>query len=148
MHATSTVEELLDVLEDGRIGFSHGADRLDRDGYASLAAMFRDLSDERAVFADELRGADFGDAELGGRGGVASVAHRGWRMLRDAIAGDDPVSVLAVAEQSEDRTRSVYEHVLSEVDLPAPTREILRRHHAAVKAAHDRVRVARGARLT
>lgn len=148
MRTTSTVEELLDVLEDDRIGFSQGAERLDHDGYASLAAMFRDLSDERARFADELRHADLGPHHDGGRGGVARVARRGWRLVRELVAGDDPVAVLGVAEQNEDHTKALYEHVLAVADLPAPTRALVRRQHAAVKAAHDRVRVARGARLT
>lgn len=146
MHATTTFDELIDVLEDGRLGFARGAERLERDGYASLAAMFRDLSDERARFADELRALDGHDGGTAARATPSRVAHRGWQLLRDAVVGGDPEGVLGVAEQNEEHARSVYELALSEGDLPAPAREVVRRQHAALKAAYDRVRVARGAR--
>jgi uncharacterized protein (TIGR02284 family) len=146
MPATRTMDEVLETLESGRIGFARGAERLERDGYSSLAAMFRDVSDERARFAAELRRIEDHTEDSGPLATVVGAAHRGWTVLRDAVAGGDPDAVLSVADRCEDQARRVYEHALVDDALAPSTREVLQRQCVALKAAHDRVRFARRAR--
>lgn len=156
MPATRTMDEVIETLEGGRIGFARGAERLERDGYSSLAAMFRDVSDERARFATELReveGRALGEGEGEGRtddagplAALVGAAHRGWMVLREAVAGGDPDAVLSVADRCEDQARRVYELAIDDDGLAPSTREVLQRQCVALKSAHDRVRFARSAR--
>ncbi len=51
----SVTEDLIQTLEDGKDGYSKGADKLDELDETSLAAAFREFAEQRTRFADELQ---------------------------------------------------------------------------------------------
>jgi uncharacterized protein (TIGR02284 family) len=138
-------KDLIETLEDGRQGFAKGAEKLDADGAQDLARTFRELSDQRAQFAEELRSMarDYGDV-VDDSGSVAAAAHRGWMTLKDALAGSDPTGVLDVAEQGEDHAVKEFQRALDE-DISPGLRSIAERQLGAVRVAHDAVRSMRDA---
>ena len=137
----SVLENLLETVENGRLGFAEAAQMLDDHGDMDLAAEMRELSQQRLRIANELRdlaaaeGATLGDQ---GEGTVAGSLHRSWMALKDAVS-DGPHAVLAAAEQGEDHAVTEYEQAIQE-DLPASILPIVERQAGEVRTAHDRVR--------
>ncbi|MGN6693519.1 MAG: PA2169 family four-helix-bundle protein [Aquihabitans sp.] len=139
----AVTKDLLQTLEDGRDGFASAADKLEKDGEASLASTFRDLGTKRGQLADELQqiAASYGD-QIEESGSVAAKVHRGWMAVKDAIAGSDPDGVLDAAEQGEDHAVSEYEKALGE-DISPEFKAVLERQLAEVRSAHDQVKALR-----
>jgi uncharacterized protein (TIGR02284 family) len=142
----AVTRDLLQTLQDGVDGFGEGAEKLEQDGEAALAATFRQLGVERSELAAELErlAASYGD-HIEESGSLAAKVHRGWMAVKDAIAGSDPDGVLDVAEQGEDHAVSEYEKALGE-DISPEFKAVLQRQLTVVQAAHDRVRALRDSR--
>jgi uncharacterized protein (TIGR02284 family) len=142
----SVIEDLLQTVQDGEMGFAEAADKLDKDGNPELAAEMRELSQQRLRMSNELMAIAAADGNPIERsdGTAAGAVHRTYMALRDALTGDDPHAVLAAAEQGEDHAKGEYERALGE-DIPAPVRTVIERQYGEVKMAHDRVRDLRDA---
>ena len=138
-------KDLIQTLEDGKDGFAKGADKLQGDEAADLAARFRELSAQRSAMSDELQelAKDYGD-DLDDSGTVAGALHRGWMSLKDVVAGSDPKGVLDVAEQGEDHAVKEFEKALA-ADISPTLRTVVERQLGEVRSAHDQVRALRDA---
>ena len=142
--AASILEELVETLEDGREGFKKAADKLEDDGHHELAGKMARYSDQRARLSNELRQIALADGiDLDEKGTVAGAVHRGWMAIADAVSGDDPHAVLAVAESGEDHAVAEFEKALGNDDLPAAWRPVIVAQAEAVRSAHDEVRALR-----
>lgn len=139
-------KDLVQTLEDGKDGFAKGAEKLESED-AQAAATFRQYSEQRRQFADELRqlAENYGD-EINESGSAAAAVHRGWMTLKDALTGDDPSGVLDAAEQGEDHAVKEFQKALDEPQISARLREVVQRQATEVKAAHDTVKALRDAR--
>lgn len=143
--AETAVRDVMEALEDGRRGFSQAADKLEEDGNEELAAKMRQFAEQRQRLEDELREVASGYIQISDEeGSVTGALHRSWMALADALTGDDPHAVLAVAERGEDHAKRVYNDVL-QVDLPEDLRTVLSRQASEVIDAHDEVRDLRDA---
>ncbi|MCB1027356.1 MAG: PA2169 family four-helix-bundle protein [Microthrixaceae bacterium] len=138
-------KKVIEVLEDGKLGFADAADKLADSDRADLAPTFRKFSEQRATFAGELErlAAAYGD-DIDGSGSVKGTLHRGWMAVKDALSGSDPDGVLDAAEQGEDHAVGVYNDALAE-DISPELGEVLRRQLGSVEAAHDQVKALRNA---
>ena len=142
--AASILEELVETLEDGREGFKKAADKLEDDGHHELAQKMAQYSDQRARLAAELREIALVDGiDVEDKGTVAAALHRGWMAIADAVSGDDPHAVLAVAESGEDHAVAEFEKALANDDLPVAWRPVIGAQAEAVRSAHDEVRALR-----
>jgi uncharacterized protein (TIGR02284 family) len=133
------IRELVLTLEDGKAGFASGAQRVEATA-PEVAELFRQYSEERAQFADELRRLALDHREaIGETGTLGAAFHRGWMALKDTLHGHhDPHAVIEVVGQGEDHAVHEYRKVLK-MDLTADLRRVVRRQADAVIAAHDRV---------
>lgn len=142
--AATILEELVETLEDGREGFRKAAEKLEEDGYPELAQTMSRYSDQRARLSAELREIALTEGlEIEDEGTVAAAVHRGWMSIADAVTGDDPHAVLAVAESGEDHAVSEFQKALQNDELPADWRPLIAAQAEAVKSAHDEVRALR-----
>ena len=141
----AVTKDLIQTLEDGRDGFAKGADKLEGDDAAEVAATFRELSARRGEMSDELQelAKDYGD-DIEESGTVAAAIHRGWMSLKDVVAGSDPKGVLDVAEQGEDHAVKELEKA-RDADISAGLRTVVERQLEEVRNAHDRVKALRDA---
>jgi len=132
-------EDLVQTAEDGKEGYAKGAEELADSDHAEFVTTFRDFSEQRQGFADELRGmaSAYGDNVNEG-GSVAAAAHRGWMALKDAVTGSGPESVLKTALQGEDHAIKEYEKAL-EQDLSADLRTLVERQLQQIKSARHEV---------
>ena len=138
-------KNIVEVLEDGKKGFDHAADKLAESNRADLAPMFREFSEQRAGFAAELTtmAAAYGD-EIDEHGSVKGTVHRGWMAVKDALSGSDPDGILDAAEQGEDHAVDSYKKALDE-DISPELKDVLRRQMGTVQATHDQVKALRNA---
>ena len=92
-------KNIVELLEDGKKGFAHAADKLADSNRADLAPMFREFSEQRAGFAAELTAmaAAYGD-EVEEHGSVKGKIHRGWMAVKDALSGSDPDGEVSEAD--------------------------------------------------
>ena len=138
-------KDLVQTLEDGKIGFESAAEKLADSNSPELAATFWQFSAQRGVFAGELReiAATYGD-DADESSSVAGAVHRGWMAVKDALSGSDPGGVLDAAEQGEDHAVNEYRKAL-DADISTGLRTVLERQFVDVRAAHDTVRAQRDA---
>jgi len=142
----AVTKDLIQTLEDGKDGFAKGADKLEKDGEATLASTFRELGSARGAMSDELQtiAASYGD-QIEESGTVAAKAHRGWMAVKDAFAGSDPDGVLDAAEQGEDHAVSEFENALKS-DISPEFKTVVQRQLGEVRSAHDQVKALRDSR--
>ena len=139
------VKDVIQSLEDGRKGFAQASEKLEEDGHEELADKMKQFAEQRQRLADELENVASGYVQVSEEEGtIGGTLHRGWMALADALTGDDPHAILAVAEQGEDHAKRVYEKVLRE-DLPEDLETVLSRQATEVISAHDEVRDLRDA---
>lgn len=135
------LQELIQVNIDSRDGFNEAAAQLDD---MTISSMFRQLSTERDEQAAELRTIVAANREAPQEtGSMAAAAHRMLIDIRAALGGGIPV-ILSEAERGEDWIKGKYEEILKDTAGSAMS-DVLHRHYAAVKAAHDRIRDLRDA---
>ena len=141
--AGAVLENLIQTLEDGRMGFADAAEKLQGSGHADLAGRMTEFGAERARFSDELRmAAKSIGHEVSEAGSGAGALHRGWMALKDALTGDDAKPVLSAAESGEDHAVEQYQEALA-ADLPSHLHDVIAKQAMKVQAAHDAVRAMR-----
>ena len=138
-----TIAELQGLTQinfDSRDGFRHAAGEMKS---APIVKLFRELAEERARQAAELQHfVAINEKEPKREGSLAGAVHRTWITVRDAVSGSQSETVLAEAERGEDQIKQAYQAALKKTAGSA-VNDVLQRHYAAVKDAHDRVRTLR-----
>jgi uncharacterized protein (TIGR02284 family) len=133
----STLNELIEICKDGENGFRSAAEGISD---SELQSLFRSYSEQRALFASELRTEV---RRLGGNpektGSVAGAMHRGWINIKSAVTGEDEAAIIAECERGEDAAVAAYEEALAK-DLSSEAKAVVRRQYAQVQQAHDRIR--------
>jgi uncharacterized protein (TIGR02284 family) len=145
MKLEATINDIIQTLEDGHKGFATAAEKAETDGRQDLALEFRQYSEQRATFSNQLRchAAERGlDVDAGPS--VAGTMHRGWMKLKDALSGADVSGVLEAAEQGEDHAVAEYVRALDD-DIDGELRALLGQQFTEIQATHDRVRNLRDA---
>jgi uncharacterized protein (TIGR02284 family) len=137
------IDNLIETLKDGQEGFKQAAEGV-KD--PQLKSLFDEYSRQRARFAVELRSKaqspDERDSEM--TGSAAGALHRGWINLKSAVTRGDDHAVLAECERGEDSAVEEFKKALDD-GLSAPVQQIVSRHYAEIKLAHDRVKHLRDA---
>ena len=133
------LQDLIQANIDSRDGLREAAKHLTPTSDGPLYQLFYSLADERAAQASELQAIlACNDERPATSGSVTAMAHRAWTDFREAIGGGEK-ALLEEAERGEDQIKAAYETAI--VDLgTCECVETLRKHYAAVKAAHDRIR--------
>ena len=137
------LNELIEACRDGQQGFNEAADNVKA---ADLKTLFKDISQQRAQFGNELQQqvrALGGDPEK--KGSAAGKVHRAWIDIKGKLTGKDDQGILSETERGEDSAVEAYQNALNQ-DLPANLRSIVERQYSQVKAVHDRVKKMRDAR--
>ena len=137
--AVSTLNTLIETLEDGKNGFESAAGNV-KD--AGVKTVFHEFAQQRARLATELQAEV---TRLGGApevsGSATAAAHRGWINLKSALGGGEK-SILNEAERGEDITVHAYEKAMKE-KLSPDVAGVVSRQYSEVKAAHDKVKALR-----
>lgn len=134
-----SLRQLAQLNIDSRDGFDYAAERIE-DDTPEIAKRFRELSDERARFAEQLDTLLLNSGEdAPEEGSWAASMHRTWMNVRDMLTEKpDIYAVVAEAERGEDVIKQAYEEATREVS--GSVAALINEHYTAIKQAHDSVR--------
>lgn len=134
-----SLRQLAQLNIDSRDGFDYAAERIE-DDTPEIAKRFRELSDQRARYAEQLESLLLNSGEdTPEEGSWAASMHRTWMNIRDMLSEKpDIYAVVAEAERGEDVIRQAYEEAAQEVS--GSVAALVNEHYAAIKLAHDSVR--------
>jgi uncharacterized protein (TIGR02284 family) len=131
------LHHLIDVCENGALGFATAAEHVAGSG---LKTLFAELSTERARFAEELVPHL---QRLGGRidhGGTrAGSVHRGWMELKHLVPGNHDHAVVTEAKRGERTAIDTYNDALSGM-LPPTVIGLVEQQRNAMISDDDRIR--------
>ncbi len=132
------LKNVINVLQDGQKGFADLGEHLKDD---TLKRYFLAESLKRANFRAELENElhRHGVKDVHEEGTALGTLHRTWGDLKAKIATPDDHSLLATAEQGEDKAKATYKDAL-EQELPLPVRQLLTEQQAHVINSHNYVR--------
>jgi uncharacterized protein (TIGR02284 family) len=138
----AVTKDILETLEDGKDGYTKGAEKLENLNEAALTATFKQLAAQRTSFADELQkmANSYGD-DPDRSGSVVATLHRGWMSLKDALTKDSANAVVETAQQGDDHAITEYEKALQE-EISTGLRDLLTRQLAEIRAARASLIVA------
>lgn len=150
VHVGNTSKDLIEAEGTLRIVIETLID--DQEGFQKIAESLEDEPLKRHFLAESLKRAEFrgeletilhqdGVRDVAETGSAAGAFVRAWTGLKAALGAGTP-SLLATAEEAEDKTRQVYTDALDKF-LPAPIREVLTRQAAHVQQSYDYVKTAR-----
>ena len=137
---SDTVNDLLQVLEDGREGFSKAAEAV-KD--PNLKALFSHYSSERARMAEELLRFSSADPKEK-KSTISGAMHRGWIELKSVLTSGDDHVILAECERGEDHAVEAFNNALKH-ELPSDVRQEVESQATCVLEAHNKVRELRDA---
>ena len=135
---TTTIDELIETLKDGKEGFKQAAEGV-KD--SQLKSLFNEYSNQRSLFASELQAQarSLGKSDPETSSSPAGALHRAWINLKSAVTKGDDHAILAECERGEDSAVEQYRKAM-ENNLPAPLSEIVSRQYTDIISAHDRIR--------
>lgn len=142
--AAATLDELIEVLNDGINFFGDAAD-LSR--HAGHARLFRDLRVDKQAIAEALRAVAPLGAEVRQEAGSLSAGLRqGYADLR-ARFSDDPDDVYIEAlEAQEDRILDAFEAAVAQA-APSPVRDLAREKLPHIRNMHNRLSALKHAQI-
>ena len=117
----STVEGLISILEDGKLGYTNAAEHAE-DG--SIKTDFLQYARERSLFIveiqDEINRLGKSTDESGG--GALGALHRTWIDIKASFTGGDTEAIINACITGEEAAIEKYEEVLKKDNLqPAQT---------------------------
>jgi len=135
-----TVNDLIEMCEDGHEGFREAAEGTSNN---DLKTLFATYSNERAAYASNLKDIVRGlGAEPEHSGSLSAALHRGWMDIKAAVIGNDDAAILNECERGEDSAKKAYKEAL-EQELPDYVRQAVQTQYEGVLGAHDRIKTLR-----
>jgi len=133
----STLNNLIETLNDGRAGFENAAANV-KD--PNVLSTFTEFATQRAQMASELQAEvqRLGGSPEDNSGSTSGALHRGWINLKSALGGGEK-AILEEAERGEDVAVKAYQKAL-DGKLSPDVDGVVRRQFSQVKNAHDRVK--------
>ncbi|ADW70032.1 PA2169 family four-helix-bundle protein [Granulicella tundricola] len=137
------LKEVINVLQDGQKGFADLGEHLKDD---TVKRYFLAESLKRANFRAELENElhRHGVKDVHEEGTALGAIHRTWGDLKAKISTPTDHSLLATAEQGEDKAKATYKDALDQ-ELPLPIRQLLTEQQAHILTSHDYVKAHRDA---
>jgi uncharacterized protein (TIGR02284 family) len=134
--AAATLDELIEVLNDGINFFGDAADLSRVDAHARL---FRELRLEKQAIAEALRAAaPLGTAVRQQEGSLSAALRQGYTDLRARLSDDPDDVYIAALEAQEDRILDAFESAVAHA-APSPVRDVAREKLARVLRMHSRL---------
>ena len=135
--AAATLDELIEVLNDGINFFGDAAELSDDDAHARL---FRELRSDKRAIADALRAAaPIGAPVRQQEGSLSAALRQGYADLRSRLSDDPDEVYIRALEEQEDRILRAFEAAVAHA-APSQVRDLAREKLPHVRKMHDRLR--------
>jgi uncharacterized protein (TIGR02284 family) len=134
---TATLNELIDVLEDGKKFYEEAATRVTR---ADLSALFSRMAKTKGAIENDLRTAVVARGDQpSSDGSFAGSLLKAYSELRAKLSSDKNYAYVAELEHFEDRILRAFEHAAQKADDPG-VRTIAERYMEDVSRDHAQMR--------
>ena len=128
------LKHVLDVCHDGSYGYEHAADRLDN---PEISTIFRRLSQQRKLFAEELKndardlGLEFHDSD----GTFKGFFHRNWLDVKSKIFKGDINNIVDTAKKGEHKAVDAYDDAINDDNMPEYIKDKLKQQRVLIQGA-------------
>ncbi|MHC0446016.1 ferritin-like domain-containing protein [Flavobacterium sp. 3-218] len=111
-----TLEGLISILEDGKLGYTNAAEHVEN---AAMRSDFLEYARERALFIVELQNQinKLGKSTDNSGGGPLGALHRTWIDIKSAFTGGDTEAIINACVTGEEAAIEKYKMALEENHL-------------------------------
>ena len=111
--AVSTLEGLISILEDGKLGYTNAAEHVEN---AAIKTDFLEYARERALFIVELQDEinKLGKSTDTSGGGPLGALHRTWIDIKSSFTGGDTEAIINACVTGEEAAIEKYKNALEE----------------------------------
>ena len=128
-----TLNEMIEVLEDGHKFYSEAAEKVSR---PDLKSLFRELAGTKDAIANDLKAAAVHEQQTPvHHGSLAGMLHILYAEARAKLSSDKDYTFIAALEESEDRILHVFGDAVVNSNDPK-VRAIAQKHLAALTRGH------------
>jgi uncharacterized protein (TIGR02284 family) len=138
---TSTLNELIDVLEDGRNFYADAATKVER---ADLRALFERMARVKASILGDLRNKVVFNGEEPSEGSFAGTVRKAYAELKASLVSDSQAEYVAQLEEFEDRILDEFRAAIQDTDDPE-VRAIAGKYMPEVMRDHDEMKALKDA---
>jgi uncharacterized protein (TIGR02284 family) len=134
---SGTLNELIEVLEDGKNFYEEAATKVTR---PDLRDLFTRMATTKGAIASDLRTAVVARGDQPATGGSFSGSiHKGYSEIRAKLSSDKNHAYVAELEQFEDRILETFQHAAQQSD-DAGVRTLAQRYMPDVSRDHAQMR--------
>ncbi|MEZ7497550.1 PA2169 family four-helix-bundle protein [Flavobacterium sp. Arc3] len=129
----STLDELIAILEDGKLGYTNAAEHIEN---SAIKSDFIQYARERALFIVELQDEinRLGKSTDTAGGGVLSTLHRAWIDFKSTFTSGDTEAIVNACITGEEAAIEKYEEALKKEELQASQKALLTKQLSSIKA--------------
>jgi len=129
----STLEGLIAILEDGKLGYTNAAEHVED---AMIKSNFTNYARERASFITELQDEinRLGKSTDTAGGGPLGALHRAWIDIKATFTSNDTESIINACITGEEAAIEKYEMALEQEELSPNQIELIRKQLGSIKA--------------
>ena len=128
----STLEGLISILEDGKLGYTNAAEHVEND---SMKANFFDYARERSLFIVEIQDEinKLGKSTDESGGGPLGALHRTWIDIKSTFTGGDTDAIINACITGEEAEIEKYKMVIEKNDLHTNQISMLTKHLSSIE---------------
>jgi uncharacterized protein (TIGR02284 family) len=140
--AVSTLEGLISILEDGKLGYTNAAEHVEN---LSIKAEFLDFARERALFIVELQDQinHLGKSTDTSGGGPLGSLHRAWIDIKSSFTGGDTEAIINACITGEEAAVEKYKMALEKNELDGSQIAIVSKQLNSIQSTLDKIKAKR-----
>lgn len=129
----NNLNHVVDICRDGAEGYNRAAERIDN---SEISTIFRRLSQQRKLFAEELKNdaRDLG-VEINDMGTFKGFFHRNWLDLKSKVTNDDINTIVKTAKTGEHKAVDTYDEAINDEQMPDYIKDKLKEQRQFIQGA-------------
>jgi len=138
--AVSTLNGLISILEDGKLGYTNAAEHVENH---AIKAEFLDYARERALFIVELQDEinRLGKSTDTSGGGPLGALHRTWIDIKSSFTGGDTEAIINACVTGEEAAIEKYKMALEKNELDGSQIAIVSKQLNSIQSTLDRIKM-------
>lgn len=138
--AVSTLEGLISILEDGKLGYTNAAEHVDS---PAIKTDFLDYARERALFIVEIQDEinKLGKSTDTAGGGPLGAIHRAWIDIKSSFTGGDTEAIINACVTGEEAAVEKYKMALEKNELDGSQIAIISKQLNSIQSTLDRIKM-------
>lgn len=140
--AVNTLEGLISILEDGKLGYTNAAEHADD---LIIKADFLEYARERALFIVELQDQinKLGKSTDTSGGGPLGALHRTWIDIKSSFTGGDTEAIINACITGEEAAIEKYKMALEKNELDGSQIAIVSKQLNSIQSTLDKIKAKR-----